>query len=1129
MAAVAAPNDSSASTPDVGTPASVGGAYDSSRRSVLADPLMHFLMRRALVRTSSHPTFEFYTRLYARQPEKLHFIQSLVNFYVARRQPHLLLRAPAMCGTVLDIFRLYHCVTSRGGLQQVIQDKMMKNVLDETGIQLPVTATSSSHQLKMHYEKYLLSYELAAMFAIDISPLEQPRVPKADGSARGGASKSFSRSAHVGQMQLSRPLLKARPQVPQQRYAWGAPHAPTFSSAAARARELAAAKTPPVYVVPAHQQQRHDAAVRALERRIATAKAATEVLRKMDPQRQNGGTSNPKATAAARLRIPLPRAVRAIIDSVCHALKAAVAREGKKSVSCVPPFPAQPRMFESDNKAKRNHTGKRAAGGRGKKQAASAGAATAATRTLKDSVADLHDKKAPSDAFQPPTKRVDRRDEEVIERISALSAPNGATPTPTTVDNVVVAALDSADIAEVVWALNFLLVRSSSRAAALGADVAAASKANTGVSKPDDLVLQEHPQLFHALMRQLRAAEPAGIPSVEAVDQLVEESLAKRLARAKKAQLKKKKSNSTGTAAGAEKKKSRSKRPAAANRPQDDYHAPFLRGPWGDSEGFSLQLDPDAWSEELRSDDGVSEEVGQHGSRVLAAGSALTSTGIIRNAEESPSTNSVAGPTASRRRHNVTTVCKPQSTCAPAEQLPRVLHAQQVLGVFFNLSANLLNAKFLASNAQFLFHLFRLVRAGDVAGGNGSIGSGYAVQELAMKLIERIGFDIDLSGASFVSYGYDLRETEVPRPLTVVMSTPIGRQQAINRGTDGGAQVGGIKSTSSDGNRFPGQGRGHQGNDAVEVDTQAPLEMNAGVVSLLCAVCAANDFGLSDSLQLHSSLDRQLDQDQDPQLNLQFTTQLNSLDSVGGWPHAASALQGRRKGCLAALHAMEALSTLALNDATTKHRSISQYLEPGARLSRPFFAALASFLIPLVVLCTSCSELPHTPWGMHVDPRGEAGDNGKLRPSASGGARRRAMRLIGSFGEPHPRPALEITLAFEALRLLYRLLSRSPAPGLQLVRASLQACPCFLDLVSAVLSYDGLHSEIPLAAASVLGVFAGAAGAGEIVRSAWASPAVEQHLVQAATAGSKKGREAAASVLYQKVTILLGFLPELVA
>ena len=128
---------------------------------------------------------------------------------------------------------------------------------------------------------------------------------------------------------------------------------------------------------------------------------------------------------------------------------------------------------------------------------------------------------------------------------------------------------------------------------------------------------------------------------------------------------------------------------------------------------------------------------------------------------------------------------------------------------------------------------------------------------------------------------------------------------------------------------------------------------------------------------------------------------------------------------------------------------------------------------------------------------------------------------MASLSEAHPRLSLEVTMGFAVLRLLYRLLRRSPAV---LAPAALEACPSLLDLVSGVLCYAGPHAELPLTAASLLGVLAGGGASHPRVQRAWASPLLERNLLDTAC---QMGEDGAESVLFEKITMLLGFLPQL--
>lgn len=59
----------------------------------------------------------------------------------------------------LDLWRLYKCVTARGGLQKVVDNKKWQEVIRDLGINKG--RTDASYRLKTHYEKCLLPYEKA--------------------------------------------------------------------------------------------------------------------------------------------------------------------------------------------------------------------------------------------------------------------------------------------------------------------------------------------------------------------------------------------------------------------------------------------------------------------------------------------------------------------------------------------------------------------------------------------------------------------------------------------------------------------------------------------------------------------------------------------------------------------------------------------------------------------------------------------------------------------------------------------------------------------------------------------------------------------------------------------------------
>jgi hypothetical protein len=69
-----------------------------------------------------------------------------------------LVRVPEMGSRALDLYHLYQRVTSRGGLNVVVSNKLWKPVAKELGIPLG-SCTDYGYRLRRHYVRYLLPYE----------------------------------------------------------------------------------------------------------------------------------------------------------------------------------------------------------------------------------------------------------------------------------------------------------------------------------------------------------------------------------------------------------------------------------------------------------------------------------------------------------------------------------------------------------------------------------------------------------------------------------------------------------------------------------------------------------------------------------------------------------------------------------------------------------------------------------------------------------------------------------------------------------------------------------------------------------------------------------------------------------
>ncbi|CBY11305.1 unnamed protein product [Oikopleura dioica] len=80
------------------------------------------------------------------------FLDELFLFMTKRRTPIAL-----MAKQVLDLYCLYKLVTERGGLVEVIQRKIWREITK--GLNLPSSITSAAFTLRTQYMKYLYPYE----------------------------------------------------------------------------------------------------------------------------------------------------------------------------------------------------------------------------------------------------------------------------------------------------------------------------------------------------------------------------------------------------------------------------------------------------------------------------------------------------------------------------------------------------------------------------------------------------------------------------------------------------------------------------------------------------------------------------------------------------------------------------------------------------------------------------------------------------------------------------------------------------------------------------------------------------------------------------------------------------------
>ncbi|KAH9283351.1 AT-rich interactive domain-containing protein 3A [Echinococcus granulosus] len=134
-----------------------------------------------------HWTFqEQFKQLYelSSDPKRKEFLDDLFNFMQKRGSP--VNRIPIMAKQVLDLYELYRLVVTRGGLVEVINKKLWREITK--GLQLPSSITSAAFTLRTQYMKYLYPYEYEKLALSTPSELQAA----IDGNRREARRSSYS-------------------------------------------------------------------------------------------------------------------------------------------------------------------------------------------------------------------------------------------------------------------------------------------------------------------------------------------------------------------------------------------------------------------------------------------------------------------------------------------------------------------------------------------------------------------------------------------------------------------------------------------------------------------------------------------------------------------------------------------------------------------------------------------------------------------------------------------------------------------------------------------------------------------------------------------------------------------------
>ncbi|XP_004611793.2 AT-rich interactive domain-containing protein 3B isoform X2 [Sorex araneus] len=119
-------------------------------------------------------------------PERKEFLDDLFVFMQKRGTP--INRIPIMAKQTLDLYMLYKLVTEKGGLVEIINRKIWREITK--GLNLPTSITSAAFTLRTQYMKYLYAYEC------EKKALSSPAELQAaiDGNRREGRRPSYSSS-----------------------------------------------------------------------------------------------------------------------------------------------------------------------------------------------------------------------------------------------------------------------------------------------------------------------------------------------------------------------------------------------------------------------------------------------------------------------------------------------------------------------------------------------------------------------------------------------------------------------------------------------------------------------------------------------------------------------------------------------------------------------------------------------------------------------------------------------------------------------------------------------------------------------------------------------------------------------
>ncbi|XP_035235987.1 AT-rich interactive domain-containing protein 3A [Anguilla anguilla] len=156
------------------------------------------------------------------------FLDDLFSFMQKRGTP--VNRIPIMAKQVLDLYTLYKLVTEKGGLVEVINKKIWREITK--GLNLPTSITSAAFTLRTQYMKYLYPYEC------EKRGLSSPGELQAaiDSNRREGRRQSYG-SAMFNYSPVGTPTLLSSPKIHMPHIAMSTPNGGHIAHGAAIKKE----------------------------------------------------------------------------------------------------------------------------------------------------------------------------------------------------------------------------------------------------------------------------------------------------------------------------------------------------------------------------------------------------------------------------------------------------------------------------------------------------------------------------------------------------------------------------------------------------------------------------------------------------------------------------------------------------------------------------------------------------------------------------------------------------------------------------------------------------------------------------------------------------------------------------